>query len=291
VRTVELFVDAAAQMEKAAEFDMEQGIVMQLDEQEKGLAHAAAKAEKGVASKVALGLRTLRSKARKQMLHAVRQQIRHFETSVDTMVEETIGGKDKFMEKSRLLGMSVSSKLESTLQRVMAHTIQGESALERTAFVAKAFKKILQCFKANLSAFEKLHGKQHIPENTIARLKHLMTSDEDGDFGDRDQTIETKMSEILPDPEKYGVPPYAGDMKKRHHYEEYIKRMLIVDFYQQHKQQIISTMKRHSEGAISAAQALMAIVGFTSKAWVPTIWMSYKAVEQGDWSYSGWAYL
>jgi len=232
------------------------------------------------------------AQARTSLLDAVRQQIRVFEGSVDTMVEETIGGKDNYMSKTQALSRSVSAKLKATLERVMQNTVQGEGALERAAYVAKAFDNFVARFKSNMKAFERLYGKQHVPTSVINQLKHLMSSDEGGDFGDRDQTIETRMVEILgKDPNEYAVPSYAGNMQKGHHYEEYMKRVLVVHTFQENRDQIVAAMDRHSSGQLSAAQALMAIAEFTSKSWVPTVWMTYNAVEEGDWHYTSWAYM
>ena len=261
-------------MEKAAEFDMEEGILDVVQAAGANISTHASTKDEAI-------------KAKKFMELGVTKQVRIFESAVNEMVEETIGQKDKHMKKANALSRSVAKKVSRALARVKEYQQQDP---DKMAYVNQTFMKIINHFMSNYEEFERRHGAQSVPDELTQQLLHLMRSDEGGDFGDRDQTMEVQMMDLIHDPAKYGLKPYDGQLKKGHHYEEYMKQIVIVKQFQKHRGKMLKVIHRYKSGSLSSAEFLQKLVGFSSlgKAWVPTMWLTYGCVKDGEWNYSAW---
>ena len=124
-----------------------------------------------------------------------------------------------------------------------------------------------------------------------AQLSHLIQLDSGEEQPSiRQQRLEKAMLEALPDPVKYGVPPYEGKMRSGHHYEEYMKRVVIVKQFQRARMGMKLLQERWQKKRADASTVLNSIVQLTNKHLAPSLWLTQPCVHNGDWTYAAWNY-
>ena len=182
-------------------------------------------------------------KTRANTITSVKTSMRSFESNIDELVEATIGNADEEKPRLNKLAQSVREKLILTIRRV--EEIVKHNAEERIPMVEKAFKKKIAIFKENVRTFNKKVEKQKVPEKVYLLLQNAVFGEHDGDFGDRGAPMEQQLLAIIPDPSKFNVEPYSGKMKAGHHYEEYVKRILIAEVFNKRKAPILEAIQQH----------------------------------------------
>jgi len=258
----DIFLD----MEKAAEFDLENSLLA-------SIAKATGKT----------------SPAQEAIKKAVKKELWAFEKTVDDLVEETIGQQDGLKRGARTVKGDVEEKLRTTLTRISERAVGNAN---RQEMARREFEGMIQLFFSNFKQFDEEHGrKQKVPLQVARKLSDLIRQDADGEEQPsiRSHRLEKAMMAAMSDPAQYGVPPYEGKMKSGHHHEEYMKRVVIVSQFQRARTALSLLMERW-ENHTDAATVLKSLVQYTNGRMAPSLWLTLPCVRQGDWTYASWDY-